>query len=318
MEQNEENSPQAEQKQSSGGCSCGCGDSKNSNWTVIAIWVALLLVFAGFVAYTRTNEQKNMSEADKLMDEAYDLFEKQDYTAGADLLRQSAELGNAWAQLYYGGALKKGVGVEQDMTAAVEWLRKSADQSCPVAFYELGVCCENGEGVERNLDEAESWYKKALDAGITPDAQTALERVGKLKAEESNPEAKAIALYQQAIEFFNRQDKDVECADLLRQSAELGYVWAQLYYGRFLAKGIGTALAPSEALEWFRKAADQNNSEAFYEIGVCYENGEGVEKDLDAAETWYRKAVDAGFEGGAKRALERVTKLKAESGTPGN
>ncbi|MBR4253687.1 MAG: sel1 repeat family protein [Lentisphaeria bacterium] len=317
MEQNEESRTPAEPKQSSDSCSCGCG-GKNSNWIAIAIWVALLLGFSGFLAYTRSNAQKNLSEADKLMNEAYELFEKQDYTAGADLLRQSAELGNAWAQLYYGGALKKGVGVEQDMAAAVEWLRKSADQNCPVAFYELGVCYENGEGVKRDPDEAEAWYRKALDAGIKPDAQTALERVGKLKAEESNPDAKAIALYQQAIEFFNRQDKDVECAELLRQSAELGYVWAQLYYGRFLAKGIGTALDPNGAMAWFRKAADQNNSEAFYEIGVCYENGEGVEKDLDAAETWYRKAVDAGFEGGAERALERVTKLKAEMGEPGN
>jgi len=318
MEQNEESRAPAEQTPSSGGCSCGCGGGKNSNWTVIAIWVALLLGFAGFVAYTRTNDQKNMSEADKLMNEAYDLFDKQDYTAGADLLRQSAELGNAWAQLYYGGALKKGVGVEQDMTAAAEWLHKSAEQNCPIAFYELGVCYENGEGVERNLDAAEVWYRKALETGITSDAQTALDRVEKLKTEESSPEAKAIALYQQAIEYFNRQDKDVECADLLRQSAELGYVWAQLYYGRFLAKGIGTALAPSEALEWFRKAADQNNSEAFYEIGVCYENGEGVDRDLVEAEIWYRKAVNAGFEGGARRALDRVTKLKAETGEPGN
>ena len=99
--------------------------------------------------------------------------------------------------------------------------------------------------------------------------------------------------------------------EYLKKSAELGNAWAQVSYGRFLCKGIGTALDPAGAVEWFRKAADQNNSAAFYELGVCYENGEGVEKNPDEALSWYRKAVDGGFEGGAQSAIIRVEKAKA-------
>ena len=316
MEQNETNAAPADRKQGSGGCSCGCGGGNGSNKIVITVWVIVLLGIAFFGVYSRMN--RRLSEPEKLLNQAYELFEKQDYAASTELLRQSAELGNAWAQLYFGGSLKKGVGTEQNMPAAVEWFRKSAAQNCSIAFYELGVCYENGEGVERNLDEAEAWYRKALDAGIKPDAQTALDRVGKLKAEENSPEARGIALYKQALELFDRQDRDVECADLLHQSAETGYVWAQLFYGRFLCKGIGTALDPVEAVAWFRKAADQNCPAAFYELGVCYENGEGVERDLDKAAEWYGKAVEGGFEGGADRALDRIAKQKAESAVPGN
>ena len=311
MEQNEVNEAQAEQKQKSGGCSCGCGGNKKSNIAVVALWVVLLLGLAVFAWYTRMNADRNLPEDEKLLRQAYALFEKQEFTACADLLKQSAELGNAWAQVYYGGTLKKGIGVEQNMPAAVEWFRKSADRGCAVAYYELAVCYENGEGVERNLDEAAAWYRKALDtAGVGEEAQKSLDRVLKLKEEESSPEARALVLYQQAIELFDRQDRDVECADLLRQSAELGYVWAQLFYGRFLCKGIGTALDPAEAVAWFRKAADQNCHEAFYELGVCYENGEGVERDFDKAIEWYRKAVDAGFDR-AQSAIIRVEKAKA-------
>ena len=309
MEQNKVNDTPAGQKDNSGGCSCGCGGGMNSNKVVIVIWVVLLLGFAFFAAYSRMNSR--LPEPERLLRQAYGLFEKQDFEASTECLRKSAELGNAWAQLYYGGSLKKGVGTEQNLPAAVEWFRKSAEQNCSIAFFELGVCYENGEGVERDLDEAEAWYRKALDAGIKPDAQDALDRVAKLKAEDT-PEARALALYQQAVELFDRQDRDVECADLLRQSAELGYVWAQLFYGRFLCKGIGTALDPGEAVEWFRKAADQDCSAAFYELGVCYENGEGVEKNLDEAIAWYRKAVDGGFEG-AQSAIIRVEKAKALS-----
>lgn len=310
MEQNEENKAPAE-KHDSGGCSCGCGGGKNANKAVIAIWAVLLVGFACLVIWTRMNADSRLTEPERLLMQACELYEKQKFEEGAEYMRQSAELGNAWAQMYYGGTLKKGVGVEQNMPAAVEWFRKSADQGCAVAFYELAVCYENGEGVERNLDESLAWYKKALDAKIE-EAQSAIIRVEKAKALESSPEAQAIAMYQQAIELFDRQDKDVECAELLRQSAELGYVWAQLFYGRFLCKGIGTALDPVSAVAWFRKAGDQDCAAAFYELGVCYENGEGVEKNLDEAETWYRKAVDGGFEGGAQHALDRIAKAKAE------
>ena len=318
MEQNETNKAPAEREKGTGGCSCGCGGGKSSDKIMIAIWVVVLLAIACFWVYSRMNS--SLSEPERLLNQAYEQFEKQNFEASTEYLKKSAELGNAWAQLYYGGSLKKGIGTAQDMTAAVEWFRKSAAQNCSIAFYELGVCYENGEGVERNLDEAETWYQKALDAGIKPDAQEALDRVGNLKKEAApqyldriDPEGEAVALYKQAIELFDRQDRDVECAELLRQSAELGYVWAQLYYGRFLCKGIGTALAPDEAVVWFRKAADQDCPAAFYELGVCYENGEGVERDLIEAETWYRKAVDGGFEGGAQHALDRIAKRKADS-----
>ena len=307
MEQNDMNKAPAEREQDSGGCSCGCGGGKNANKTAVVIWVVLLLGLACFAMYSRMNSR--LTEDEKLLRQAYEKFEKQDFETSTTLLRQSAELGNAWAQIYYGGSLKKGIGAEQDLPAAVEWFRKSADQNCAIAFFELGVCYENGEGVDQDLDEAAAWFKKALDAGIGEEAQAALDRVEKMKAE-ATPEAKALELYKQAIEFFDRQDKDVECADLLRQSAELGYVWAQIYYGRFLCKGIGTALDPAAAVEWFRKAAGQNCPDAFYELGVCYENGEGVERDFDQAIAWYRKALEGGFER-AQSAIIRVEKAKA-------
>ena len=309
MKQIETGKPSAEPEQKSGGrsCGCGCGGGKNSDKIVVALWVVVLLAIACFGVYSRMNSR--LPEDEKLLNQAYEQFEKQNFEASTDLLRQSAELGNPWAQIYYGGSLKKGIGTAQDMPAAVGWFRKSADQNCAVAFFELGVCYENGEGVEQDLDAAAAWFKKALDAGIGEEAQAALDRVGNLKAE-STPEAKALALYKQAIELFDRQDKDIECADLLRQSAELGYVWAQIYYGRFLCKGIGTALDPAAAVEWFRKAADQNCPDAFYELGVCYENGEGVERDFDQAIAWYRKAVEGGFDR-AQSAIIRVEKAKA-------
>ena len=182
MERNEESKAPAAQTQASGGCSCGCGGGKQSNKAVIILWVVLLLGFAGLAMWSRMNADSSLTEPERLLKQAYELFEKQKFEEGAACLRQSAEMGNAWAQMYYGGSLKKGVGVEQNLPAAAEWFRKSADQGCTVAFYELAVCSENGEGVDRNLDEALAWYRKAKDAGIE-EAQSAIIRVEKLQAQ---------------------------------------------------------------------------------------------------------------------------------------
>ena len=159
-------------------CGCGCGQGKGSNKAVIAIWVAILLGFACVLAYTRTHGQ---NEADKLLQDAYRCYEQQNFVESADLLHQSAALGNQWAQIYYGGCLKNGVGVAADPAAAVEWYRKAAAQQNPTALYSLGVCYENGEGVDRNLDTALEWYRKAKEAGLE-DAQSAIIRVEKIKA----------------------------------------------------------------------------------------------------------------------------------------
>ena len=175
MKKNEVNSNEA----SGGDASCQCDRNRGTNKAVIVIGVILLLGFAFFVAYSRMNPC--LSESERLLRQADKLFEKGDYAEAAKLMRQSAELGNSWGQMYYGGCLKKGIGVEQDMPAAVEWFRKSADQGYAVACYELGVCYENGEGVAQDFNEAAAWYKKALDGGITSAAQEALDRVGKRK-----------------------------------------------------------------------------------------------------------------------------------------
>ena len=49
-----------------------------------------------------------------------------------------------------------------------------------------------------------------------------------------------------------------------------------------------------KAVEWFRKAAEQGNDVAQYNLAMCYERGEGVVKDLAEAVKWYRKAAEQG------------------------
>jgi molecular chaperone DnaK (HSP70) len=61
-----------------------------------------------------------------------------------------------------------------------------------------------------------------------------------------------------------------------------------------------------EAVESYRKAAEQGNAEAQYLLGRMYDWGRGVEQDYEQAREWYQKAAEAG----EKRAKERLTEIK--------
>jgi TPR repeat protein len=49
-----------------------------------------------------------------------------------------------------------------------------------------------------------------------------------------------------------------------------------------------------KAVEWFQKAADQGLVAAQFNLGIMYENGQGVEKDDERAVEWYQRAADQG------------------------
>ena len=55
-------------------------------------------------------------------------------------------------------------------------------------------------------------------------------------------------------------------------------------------------LKPFEAAECFREAAEQGHAEAQFNLGICYEDGDGVEWNYDEAIKWYSKAADQGHE----------------------
>ena len=50
----------------------------------------------------------------------------------------------------------------------------------------------------------------------------------------------------------------------------------------------------AQAVAWYRKAADQGNASAQYNLGNAYGLGQGVPQDYAQAAAWYRKAAEQG------------------------
>ena len=83
--------------------------------------------------------------------------------------------------------------------------------------------------------------------------------------------------------FIPKSKKDIE---ELKKFAEKGNINAQLslacaYY--FQEKNL------AEAVKWYRKAAEQGSIQAQWNLGLCYDEGEGVQTDKVEAIKWYRK-----------------------------
>ena len=54
--------------------------------------------------------------------------------------------------------------------------------------------------------------------------------------------------------------------------------------------------ASTQALSWYRKAADSGYLEAMNNLGIMYTNGRGVRRDDTEALRLFRKAVDGGVQ----------------------
>ncbi len=79
-----------------------------------------------------------------------------------------------------------------------------------------------------------------------------------------------------------------------RPLAEQGNAKAQYNLGVMYDNGQGVPQDYAKAVEWYRKAAEQGYADAQYNLGHMYDKGEGVTQDYAKAMGWYRKAAEQG------------------------
>ena len=93
----------------------------------------------------------------------------------------------------------------------------------------------------------------------------------------------------------------VEALKWYRKAAEQGYAKAQYNLGLMYDNGDGVAEDHAEAFKWFRKAAEQGYASAQHNLGVMYAKGEGVPEDSVAAYAWFSVAAASGDDGGREK-----------------
>ena len=86
----------------------------------------------------------------------------------------------------------------------------------------------------------------------------------------------------------------LEAVNWYRKAAEQGYREAQVAMGWMYEHGEGVVKDDQLAFTWYRKAAEQGHAPAQYAVGQMYSEGRGVTKDDKAAAEWFRKGAEQG------------------------
>ena len=99
------------------------------------------------------------------------------------------------------------------------------------------------------------------------------------------------AQFQEAVKWYN-QGLTEKCLPMFQELAEKGNVMAQFYLGLSYDKGKGVPKDVRKAIEWYTKAAEQGHIIAQYNLALCYRYDY---KDARAAVEWYTKAAEQGY-----------------------
>ncbi len=83
---------------------------------------------------------------------------------------------------------------------------------------------------------------------------------------------------------------------------------SKFYIGLSFEKGNGVNKNLEEAVRWYSQSAIEGHPSAMYRLGLCYENGTGIVKSLHQARYWYELGALAGNPGAADH-LENLSPL---------
>lgn len=97
----------------------------------------------------------------------------------------------------------------------------------------------------------------------------------------------------EGLEAYKRGDYTTAVQEF-RKAAEQGNARAQYNLGLMYQDGYGVVEDDAEAVKWFRKAAEQGDADGQYFLGSKYSVGEGVTQDKTEATKWYHKAAEQG------------------------
>ncbi len=107
----------------------------------------------------------------------------------------------------------------------------------------------------------------------------------------AQPRTAMVALDQSALADLEAAARQSPAAALY-EDALRGDAAAQRRLGMMYAAGDGLPRNLTAAVDWLRRAAEQDDCGAQHELGLLYLGGSGLPYDIDAAAFWLRRAAE--------------------------
>lgn len=211
----------------------------------------------------------------------------QNYDLAAQYFRTAAAMGYADAQYNYGVMLYNGLGVSKDLAKAVQFFSLAAEQGQLNSMHQLGAMALAGAGsVPKDCERAVQLFKSVAEKAspvmtIVTDAFAALE---------AGDEPLALMLYTKAAEM------GVEVAQLnvaLMYDRHLSAARAVLVEDGIEGEEQLEDNRLRRMFHWYRRSARQGNSQSMVRVADLFYYGlPNQEPDFSQAVNFYRKAAD--------------------------
>ena len=175
-----------------------------------------------------------------------------------------------------------GLGIQQDYEKAFEWFLKSAKEGNKFAQYSLGNLYYYGNGTDKDLSHAFHWYMKSAEQGQPYAAYAAAQMYNKGEYVFKD-ENQAQEYYKQALAGFLELESKNQADD-------------NLFYkmGTMYKNGLGTQKDMIKAIEYFKRSAELNNTNAKRTLALEYLSGEYLELDIEKGLEMLTECADSG------------------------
>lgn len=141
---------------------------------------------------------------------------------------------------------------------------------------------ESGIGTNKSRSKAVEWYRRAAETGHPISQFNLAHLLVTHRQQEGEEPASVNARLAEGVEWY-------------RRAADQGLTRALSAYGVILMRGdYQTTAEPAKAARYLLKAANDGDLEAMNALGLMYQSGNGVPRDLPTSETFLRKAAEAG------------------------
>lgn len=186
---------------------------------------------------------------------------------------------------------RRGHGVKADNTEAMLWLKKAAEKGHTAAQYYLGTYYEYGDG-GLGVDSMMA-YKYFTLAAEKKDVYSMLELGQNFRNLTTIKDAKSICMkWLEKVsegDFVSEYDR---FNDMHKSTAEL-----ELYYLYLGNEGVEKNIPL--AMEYLKKSVSYPDNcslvIAMNEMGICYMEGQGVNKNKEEAVKWFKRAAKQNY-----------------------
>lgn len=248
------------------------------------------------------------------------MLESKDKRLAFKYCQRAAEAGSPKAMNLLGSFYESATGIPQDLAKAKEWYQQAAMKGDLQGMFNLGLVYRYGKGTAKNHQEAFRCFSNTIarDENHAPSLMLLglMYELGQYVAQD---QSKAIEFYERASQLnyakatyhlasiLDTGQGTARALTLYQKAAELGYVEAMLKLGEKYRNGIDVPPDDLKAAEWYQKAAALNDSIGAQEaialytrnpspiamrnLGIMYENGQGVDIDLRQATVYYHEAA---------------------------